>query len=273
MNTCRRSRACYTAGCRNEPCRTANYRYMKRLTYDYARGQKRRIDATQTRVWVERLAAHGWNYAQIADAAGTTRVTIRRIATGEARNISRHIASGVLAIRLGRPSRGRVDATGTTRRLRALAVLGYPIHAIAEAAAVDISTLQGHLAARSVSVQAPIAQRIASTYRRLCFTPGPSDRVRRRAAARGWYGPLAWDDIDDPASPPSEGEGEQGDVVLSRDELAAYRRAEVEHLGSYGAPAQEIADRIGLAVKGDENILRQLENGQANSRDTKGVSA
>ncbi len=251
MTTCRRSRACYLAGCRTEPCRTANYRYMKRLQYDHARGQKRRIDATQTRVWVERLAAHGWNYAQIAAAAGTTRVTIRRIATGEARNISRHIASGVLAIHLGRPSRGRVDATGTTRRLRALAVLGYPIHAIAETAAVDISTLQGHLAARSVSVQAPIAQRIASTYRRLCFTPGPSDVARARAAARGWYGPLAWEDIDDPACEP--------EPPTVETEKATGRPATIDadlvmQLTADGLSKQQIAWELGCTVRSVERI-------------------
>ncbi|RZE73281.1 hypothetical protein [Streptomyces albidoflavus] len=266
MSTCRRSRACYLAGCRNEPCRAANYRYMKRLQYDHARGQKRRIDATQTRVWVERLAAHGWTRTQIADAAGTTPTTIRRIAVGEARNINRSIAAGVLAIPLGRPDQGRIDAAGTIRRLRALAVLGYLIHTIAEASGMDTSMLQGHLAAQHATIPAPIARRIASTYRRLCFIPGPSQISRTRAAARGWHGPLAWDDIDDPACQSSDGVSEQDGAVLSRDELAARRRAEVEHLGSYGASAQEIADRVGLAVKYVENILRQLENGQANSR-------
>ncbi|MEV4909236.1 hypothetical protein AB0N46_31890 [Streptomyces albidoflavus] len=247
MNTCRRSRACYLAGCRNEPCRAANYRYMKRLQYDHARGQKRRTDATQTRVWIDRLAAHGWTRTQIADAAGTTPTTIRRITVGESRNISRSVAAGVLAIPLGRPDQGRINSTGTTRRLRALAVLGYPIYAIAEASRMDTSMLQGHLAAQHATIPAPIARRIATTYRRLSLTPGPSQISRTRAAARGWHGPAAWEDIDDPACEPEIDERPAGP---GRPEQIDDERVRI--LVRNGHSNTQIAVRLGCSKRGVE---------------------
>ncbi|MCM3822585.1 hypothetical protein ACP4TB_30405 [Streptomyces sp. DR3-1] len=251
MTACRRSRACYLAGCRNEPCRAANYRYMKRLQYDHAHGQKRRTDATPTRVWIDRLTAHGWTRTQIADAAGTTPTTIRRITVGESRNINRSIAAGVLSIPLGRPDQGRIDSTGTTRRLRALAVLGYPIYVIAEASRMDTSMLQGHLAAQHATISAPIARRIASTYRRLSLTPGPSQISRTRAAARGWHGPAAWEDIDDPACEP--------EAPTVETELPTGRRSTIDadlvmQLTAAGLSKQQIAWELGCTVRSVERV-------------------
>ncbi|MFD9174694.1 hypothetical protein ACFWDT_06125 [Streptomyces diastaticus] len=251
MTACRRSRACYTAGCRNEPCVLANRRYMKRLAFDHARGQKRRVDATQTRVWVERLTAHGWTYAQIATAAGLTRTTIRRIAIGEARNVSRHVAGGILSIRLSRPAQGRITSIGTTRRLRALAVLGYPSHVIATASGIDTSTLQNHLAAQYASIHVATARRIAAAYRRLCLAPGPSDLVRARAAARGWHGPAAWEDIDDPACEP---EPPTVDTELPTGRRSTIDADLVMQLTAAGLSEQQIAWELGCTVRSVERV-------------------
>ncbi|MGX1708895.1 hypothetical protein ACWIFI_06150 [Streptomyces albidoflavus] len=272
MNACRRSRACYLAGCRNESCKAAAYQYSARLQLDHIRGQYRLIDATQTRVWATRLIANGWCRRQIAAAAGIHQDTVTRLFDGTP-EVNRATAAAILAIHLSPPATGMVNATGARRRLQALSAIGWTLRSISDTSGIHIGTLHTHASGQRATINAGLARQIAEAYRRLALQPGPSDRVRRRAAARGWHGPAAWDDIDNPACEPSGGAGEQGDDELSREELAAYRRIEIEHLSSCAVPVHEIADRVGLAVGSVEGILRQLRNGQTNSRDTKGVSA
>ncbi len=94
-----------------------------------------------------------------------------------------------------------IDATGTRRRLQALAVLGWTAAAIGER--------MGDLSARHVQtlitrelVHRRTAAQVAAVYEQLSGTPGGSSITRSRAVAKGWAPPLGWDEgqIDDPAA-------------------------------------------------------------------------
>jgi hypothetical protein len=103
----------------------------------------------------------------------------------------------------------RSDPTGTTRRLQALMAIGYTQAALCRAMQLNASHLNrlinGHL---GYKVNAGTAAKVKDVYRQLSMTPGPHDRARRFAKARGWAPPLAWDEdtIDDPAAKPDLGE-------------------------------------------------------------------
>ncbi|OKI47280.1 hypothetical protein [Micromonospora sp. CB01531] len=105
--------------------------------------------------------------------------------------------------REGRSIARRVDGTGTRRRLRALAVLGWRWPDIGERLGVTGSAV-AILAASAGLVELPTVARVKAVYRELCERPGPSRITARRAAAKGWHGPLAWADIDDPACVPDD---------------------------------------------------------------------
>jgi hypothetical protein len=107
--------------------------------------------------------------------------------------------------REGRHPARMIDATGTARRLQALAAIGW-----------STTELGPHLDAHPNLVQRwrsgnrPVnranAIKVAALYRELQGTPGPSDVTRARAQSFGWVPPHLWEDvdIDDPNARPEE---------------------------------------------------------------------
>lgn len=79
------------------------------------------------------------------------------------------------------------------------------------------------------------------------MTPGPSNRVRARAARAGWAPPLAWDDnIDDPDAVPDLGRTvETGAIVID--------------LRSDGLPDSRIAEVLGIKVDSVQQAARRYE--------------
>ncbi|MFG2059693.1 hypothetical protein ACGFI9_37345 [Micromonospora sp. NPDC048930] len=103
--------------------------------------------------------------------------------------------------REGRSVARRVDGTGTRRRLQALTVLGWRWQDIGDRMGVTREAVQ-HTAASSGLVELATVARVKAVYRDLSTRPGPSPITAARAAAKGWHGPLAWADIDDPTCQP-----------------------------------------------------------------------
>lgn len=95
---------------------------------------------------------------------------------------------------LGRPR--RVDATGTIRRLQALAAIGWSTVDLAEYLDRSPCDLRKTRTGYWPTVRRGTAQAVAALYEQLCMTPGPSKVARAAAARGGWLPPLAWDDID-----------------------------------------------------------------------------
>jgi len=262
------SRSCYQRGCPQPACKQADYQYMSRIRLEYHRGQRRRTEATQTRHHLERLLAIGWSQAQISRASGLPRRTIGAIIAGGPA-VSKQTALAILSVPIGPPAADTrdVDATGTTRRLRALIAIGWPVAHLADRYGMYPTALGRIACGQLQQVRATTAHRIAVDYRELCRIPGPSQRARNEACKKGWHGPLAWDGaaIDDPNAQP-EVEQQVNELALKRNGLATLRRAEIEHLAAFNVPSREIAARLGIAESTVNGIVRELHTGQRRMR-------
>jgi hypothetical protein len=96
-----------------------------------------------------------------------------------------------------------LPVTGTARRIRALAAIGWPYHQLATRLDCSWQAVQQLALEANPLVHHLTANKVAAVYRTLCVTPGPSNRTRRQAKVKGWHTPIAWDNIDDPAATPS----------------------------------------------------------------------
>jgi DNA-binding Xre family transcriptional regulator len=162
-----------------------------------------------------------------------------------------------------------IDPTGTARRIRALAALGWPLD--------DLGTRLG-MSGRNMTrlttqarVHRDTAAKVAALYNELSMTPGPSPRSRRLAKAKGWPPPLAFDDetIDDPNVQPNRGWGAVAEPI---DEVAVLRA--LRSTGHAPAPggagrgrapphrrglsATEIAARLGIAPRSVQRIRSKV---------------
>jgi hypothetical protein len=149
--------------------------------------------------------------AQFAACAGLPRPTVSAILNDCTDRVKTATAARIRAVTPASvPTVGWVDATGSMRRLQALAYAGWPLKLIAiETGGIDVGWLrQIRAGGTSGRVQHAIARKIAGAYDRLLPITPPQDtryqrvavtRARNLAAAEGWVSGWAWDDIDDPA--------------------------------------------------------------------------
>ncbi len=166
-----------------------------------------------------------------------------------------------------------VDPTGTSRRLQALAYIGWGIESLAEPLDMHphhISRLR--LGRRMIYRRAMIA--VARVYDELSMTPGPDAKAAQHARRSGWLGPLAWDDdtIDDPAAWASPGEDTDDlpdDVVVERllsghthwrdatmaDRREAARRA---FAGAVDGPYSFCERRLGLNTEAIRSVVEAV---------------
>lgn len=101
-----------------------------------------------------------------------------------------------------------VSATGTLRRLRALAVMGWGVNALALITRLDNRNLGKIREGRSPTVTLSTARAVRDVYARLSATRNSSHAgaiARTRALNNGWHSPLAWHNIDNPNETPYEG--------------------------------------------------------------------
>lgn len=118
------------------------------------------------------------------------------------------------------------DATGTRRRLRAMARMGWPAPVLAAETGLAEETVRMIAAGRRRRVHTTTARAVCEVYDRLSMTPGPRPWVATWARNRGWHPPLAWDDddLDDPTATPAQPEAPE----LERDDIdpmAVWRAA------------------------------------------------
>ena len=96
-----------------------------------------------------------------------------------------------------------IDATGTSRRIRALMAIGHSSGTIgARFGVTSQAVLQ---VAERTWVQRHTAAAIARAYDELRDVEGTSTRTRRAAARNGWATPDRWLNIDDPNETPDPG--------------------------------------------------------------------
>lgn len=256
------SRACYLRGCRLPACRQANYRYGKKLAAEHIRGNRRLHDTTQVRTHLELLLSNNWWQAEIGRVSGVSRSTISLILLGELPRTNRRIALAILsipAVPLLRNEQGdRVDATGSIRRLRALAVLGHNWVVVGTRTGMTPDRLSWIARGKSDLVRPEEAQRIAAAYRDLSTVPGRMKQIATGARNKGWHGPLAWDAIDDPASQP-EIRGLTNEHRRRRSVIDPQRVARLTLLGRTN---EQIADELGCHERTVTRARKRAEQEQ-----------
>lgn len=209
-------------GCRCRPCRDATAAYSRRRNKGLAYGTwEPLVDAAPVREHLAALSAAGIGWKRAASLAGVAPSTVSKLLYGlgerppSTRRVRPETARRLLAVR---PSLdvmtggARVDATGTHRRLRALACLGWSDRQLGLRLGVDSGNYGALMRQREVSVTR--ARDVVRLYDEL-WRSGPAEtdhrtrqsasRARNRARAAGWAPPMAWDDdtIDDPVARPA----------------------------------------------------------------------
>lgn len=147
-----------------------------------------------------------------------------------------------------------VDATGSRRRLQALAVLGWPSAALAPRLGLHTKSICD-IRSNGRKVHRTTAARIRQLYRDLVDVQGPSQPAAARARARGWVSPLAWDDIDDPQARPVLGRLPPQAPLRSVEEIQR-RREEICRLWRSGLKDVEIAELVGASP----NAVKKLRH-------------
>ena len=204
------------------------------------------LDSTPVRTRIVALQQAGWSRQRIADAAGlASRESVRYVLLHEL--VCAPTARAIMSIPLtAEPRAGLIPAVGIRRRIQALAAIGWPRQLISEHSGVVVFRLND-LVQRDITVIESNAIAVRAAYESLCMTPGPSNRVRARAARAGWAPPLAWDDnIDDPDAVPDLGRTvETGAIVID--------------LRSDGLPDSRIAEVLGIKVDSVQQAARRYE--------------
>lgn len=207
--------------CRCQECRDGARRRSKQYRLDKVRGVERLVDAQPLRDHVDTLRESGMSFRAIALGCGWA----SRNALADALSRDRvrpETLQRVLAVQPLSDRRGDryVDATGSRRRLQALAYLGYPTRAIAVALGrLDPQTYQYVINGRTRTIRARTADDIRRLYDQWWDQPGPSGRTRTHARRMGYVPPMAWDDddIDDPAARPDRWKRGRRDYLVPED--------------------------------------------------------
>lgn len=214
---------------------------------DRERGRRRRVPAATAAAHARKLLDAGWAVAQIERETGVDRHTIRDIAEGRQEWMRPDSETQLLALPIGPPPTQRdIDGTGTRRRIQALVAIGYTLASLAPEVGISQYALARIARGEQVAVRSVTAASVARVYRTRVKAAGPSKRARSMAVARGWHGPLAWDEdtIDDPDAAPETWDADGGEPL----EGVRYVADEIRHLDAFGLSDEEIARKLGRSV-------------------------
>ncbi len=199
------------------------------------------VPAGPVRARLDALLRSGWSLDDVTDHSGVDIATLRVLTGPVAVDARVRVRLAVAVAAVGRTPLDvwEVPATGTVRRLQALAALGWDPALLAARAGLDWPALR-----RAPVVAAGSALLVARAYDRLSMTPAPAGpgaaRVAASAARHRWAPPLAWDDedLDDPAAT----------VPPPRPPRRGLAAAEVLELRAIGLSDLEISARLRLQV-------------------------
>jgi hypothetical protein len=200
---CTRHASRHQAGC--EACRTFSRQYRRIRDDQLAAGTwtSQLVPAGEASRHIRHLLASGM---RIVDIVADTRIShagLTRILYGADRVTTRaaNVAT-ILAVRPRPVDSALVDGTGTRRRLRALARIGYPQPDLAARLGCAETLISRWL--HQGRAHRDTAAAVKVLYDRLHATEGPSRIAAERAGRCGWDGPEAWSDqtIDDPQAEP-----------------------------------------------------------------------
>ncbi|MEV6696281.1 helix-turn-helix transcriptional regulator [Streptomyces sp. NPDC051453] len=247
----------YRERCTCQPCRDAGNRHGKQLRVNRELGRSPFTPPDRARAHLQ-MVHQTMTWLELTEVTGFPISNLIRIYNGQRKKIRKETEATILAIKA--PAQGGpgqcIDATGTMRRVRALSHVGHSYDTIAKAAQTSRNRILLIANGRQATVRRAVAERLAAAYHQLAFAPPPrnkhTNRSRNEARAKGWDGPLAWDDnIDDPKAQPEQDAPYQPVAENGRDSL---RMAEIEHLYLLGESPESIAKQL----DGNEKYVRDL---------------
>lgn len=249
-------------------------------------------DVEPVRVYVQELMAAGLSLPAISARTGVKIGVFQALLYGNKRRalsekIRTEHAEAILAFRPTLddwPDDASVDATGSKRRLQALAVRGFPTTRVAAFIGTHERNFHRVMRRASKTTSAATARLIRDAYDNLwdrdpaeLGIPEPFARRTRDAAERqGWDGPLAWDDetIDDPKAKPCRGRRQDTGIDMAK-VLRAFDGTPLDLTGQertaaieYGArtldmPFERIAEHLGMEY---EAVKQSWERIKARAR-------
>lgn len=262
------SRACYLRGCRRPGCTDANKRYCKQYRVTRHANGRRRVDAAPYAAIARRYAEAGWSQSEMAALTGCSETTFHDLLHGAPRlDASSAARIDTIAATPSHPGTAAyVDATGATRRARALHRIGHTVQGIAAALELHPDHVSRIVQARSQQVLSSTATKLKALYEAWQSQPGPSAESRQRAARLGWRDPQWWEDyghIDDPDFDPAA-----ADTELGFRERAKLRREEIIHLAWCGHGPEQILDRLNgeVSISTVRQTIQEWRTGQKRDR-------
>ncbi|SHL73576.1 hypothetical protein [Streptomyces yunnanensis] len=236
------------------------------------------VDAEPIRQHLLKLREQGIGFTRVAELAGLYPATVGGFLYDLGNNRPRkvkarpEIAARILAVTADTTQPWRMDATGTRRRLQALAANGWPFKSLGPHIGVHPATVARLL--HQDHVYASTATAVADTYQSLAedqpeqhgVTPGMARRARNHAEREGWRTPQWWEDmgdIDDPDFDP-----DKADAAPTFLERAALRREEIIHLAWSGNDPDHIHARLNeeVSISTVRAIVREWQTGQKRDR-------
>lgn len=253
-------------GCKRAECRRRGREYDRRRYRQVGYGTWRSlVDAAPVREHIAALREAGNSIPDIQRLASVGAATLSRILYDSPQNpraqrIRHEVADRILAVEIAPPPtkpHQLVDGLGTRRRLQALISMGWTLNALGPLLGFHPRRLTDLLHGDRVFVST--ARRIAEGYRVVQTwdpaahgVPQSSRTMSRNLAAReGWYGPLAWDNIDDPDAKPEKADAYTPVSKYGRDTM---RMLEIEHLYLLGESPASMARQL----DGNEKYVRDL---------------
>lgn len=267
---------CYRHGCRCRPCTDAVARQAKARVHAHNSGtwQPRHVDAAPARARLTAWRNAHYSWREIADATHVPEDVLRQAALGKptrpaSRTMLRTNAEKILAAAMkpGRRAPGAfVDATGTVRRLQALAVNGWHLGLLSDATGISITALGAIRRGRFPTVRAHTADAVRRTYERIgdtkpdAYGHASKDIVATasRAARNRWTPPRQWgDDMDLADALPQAPTSIARPLQIAEDTDWIRRTTGVED-------RELIAERIGVTRKA---LKRNLERAKTMRRE------
>jgi len=227
------------------------------------------VDPAPVREHIAELRAFGLSLEAIAVMAGEHPTSLSTLVQPGHAEYLKYVtddrAERLLAVRFDLnavPAGKRVSMVGTTRRIEALAYMGWSQKWVADQMGMSVQAVSQFRAAKRPTITVENARTVRDLFDTHAMTPGPWTKSARWARSHGWLPPLAWDDIDDPREVPN-----MGADTDTADETAVERLVEgrpvtatdtekaaaLAILVSNGIPDAEIAARLRVS---DRTVLR-----------------
>ena len=246
--------------CRCTQCTRAHRRADLERELRRQRGERNLIPREEDLPHIQMLRASGMSQTLIARQAGVSQAVISYITTGRNKTVQTEKARRILAVQPRRfDGNAERPAIGSIRRIRALYSLGHSRADIAALSGLSFASISCLADGRWKILDNKAATALADAYRQLANRRGTSWKNERRAAAEGWHGPLAWDDIDDPNEQPDT----SGVVRLVKRRKGAVDLEQVAYLTRLGRSAEQIAAEIGCHKRSVVRARRRVEIGVA----------